>query len=69
MFFFDNIIDVDAILENFTEEQLEIIFNEEMDASVCDDDYLTLPVLLLSKKDRPKNYLDRFYSYKRCVCI
>lgn len=40
--FFDNIIDVDAILENFTEEQLEIIFNEEMDASVCDDDYLTL---------------------------
>ena len=42
MFFFDNIIDVDAILENFTEEQLEIIFNEEMDASVCDDDYLTL---------------------------
>lgn len=42
MLFFDNIVDVDAILENFTEEQLEIIFNEKMDESVCDDDYLTL---------------------------
>lgn len=42
MLFFDNIVDVDAILENFTEEQLEIIFNEEMDESVCDEDYLTL---------------------------
>lgn len=42
MLFFDNVVDVDAILENFTEEQLEIIFNEEMDESVCDDDYLTL---------------------------
>ena len=42
MLFFDNIVDVNAILENFTEEQLEIIFNEEMDESVCDEDYLTL---------------------------
>ena len=42
MLFFDNIVDVDAILENFTEEQLEIIFSEEMDENVTDDDYLTL---------------------------
>jgi hypothetical protein len=42
MLFFDNIVDVDAVLENFTEEQLAIIFSEEMDESVCDDDYLTL---------------------------
>ena len=42
MLFFDNIVDVDAIMENFTDEQLAIIFSEEMDESVCDDDYLTL---------------------------
>ena len=42
MLFFDNIVDVDAILENFTDEQLEIIFSEEMDENVNDDDYLTL---------------------------
>jgi hypothetical protein len=42
MLFFDNIVDVDAILENFTDEQLEIILSEEMDENVSDDDYLTL---------------------------
>lgn len=42
MLFFDNIVDVDAILDNFTEEQLEIIFSEKMDENVNDDDYLTL---------------------------
>lgn len=42
MLFFDNIVDVDTILENFTEEQLEIIFSEKMDENVNDDDYLTL---------------------------
>ena len=42
LLFFDNFVDVNAILKNFTDEQLEIIFSEEMDESVCDDDYLTL---------------------------
>ena len=42
LLFFDNIVDVDAILENFTEEQLEIILSEEMDVNVTDDEYLTL---------------------------
>ena len=42
MLFFDNIVDVDAILENFTEEQLEIIFAEEVDENVSDDDYFTI---------------------------
>ena len=42
LLFFDNIVDVDAILENFTEEQLDIILSEEMDENVTDDDYLTL---------------------------
>jgi len=42
MLFFDNIVDVDAILENFTEEQLEIIISEKVDDKVTDDDYLTL---------------------------
>ena len=42
MLFFSDPVDVNDILENFTDEQLEIIFNEEMDESVCDDDYLTL---------------------------
>lgn len=42
LLFFDNIVDVDAILENFTEEQLGIILSEEMDENVTDDDYLTL---------------------------
>lgn len=42
LLFFDNIVDVDAILENFTDEQLEIILSEEMDVNVTDDEYLTL---------------------------
>jgi hypothetical protein len=42
MLFFDNIVDIDALLDFFTEEQLEIIFSEEMDENVNDDDYLTL---------------------------
>ena len=42
LLFFDNIVDVDAILENFTDKQLEIILSEEMDENVTDDDYLTL---------------------------
>lgn len=42
LLFFDNIVDVDAILENFTDKQLEIILSEEMDENVTNDDYLTL---------------------------
>ena len=42
LLFFDNIVDVDAILENFTDEQLKIILSEEMDVNVTDDEYLTL---------------------------
>lgn len=42
MLFFDDIVDYDSIMENFTNEQLEIIFSEGMDENVCDDDYLTL---------------------------
>ncbi len=42
MLFFDNIVDVDAVLKNFTDEELAIIFSEKMDKSVSDDDYLNL---------------------------
>jgi len=35
-------VDVNDILDNFTEEQLKIIFDEKLDKDVCDDDYLTL---------------------------
>lgn len=42
MLFFDNIVDVDGILENFTEEQLNIIFAEKVDENVTDDDYFTI---------------------------
>ena len=42
MVFFDNIVDVDSILENFTEEQLNIIFAEKVDENVTDDDYFTI---------------------------
>lgn len=46
MMFFDDPVDpesaVEDILNNFTEEQLNIIFSEKVDEDVCDDDYLTL---------------------------
>ncbi|MBQ9636833.1 MAG: hypothetical protein IJV36_02910 [Prevotella sp.] len=42
MLFFSDPVDVDAILENFTERELEIILSEEMDESVADDEYLEL---------------------------
>lgn len=42
MLFFSDPVDVKGILENFTDEQLEIIFNEEDDENVSDDDYFTI---------------------------
>lgn len=42
LLFFDNIVDVDAVLENFTEEELEIVLSQEVDENVSDDEYLTL---------------------------
>lgn len=39
MVFFDNIVDVDDILEHFTEEQLEIILSDEIDERASDDEY------------------------------
>jgi len=42
MLFFNDPVDVNGILENFTDEQLEIILATEMDEKVSDDDYLTL---------------------------
>ena len=46
MIFFDDPVDpekaVEDILNNFTEEQLNIILSEKVDEDVCDDDYLTL---------------------------
>jgi hypothetical protein len=42
MLFFDDPVDVDAILDNFTERELEIILSEEMDETVTDDEYLEL---------------------------
>ena len=40
MLFFSDPVDVDAILDNFTERELEIILSEEMDESVADEEYL-----------------------------
>ena len=42
MLFFSDPVDVDAILDNFSERELEIILSEEMDETVSDDDYLML---------------------------
>ena len=42
MLFFSDPVDVKGILENFTDEQLEIIFNEDDDENVSDDDYFTI---------------------------
>lgn len=42
MLFFSDPVDVKGILENFTEEQLDIIFAEEVDENVSDDDYFTI---------------------------
>lgn len=42
LLFFNDPVDIDAILDNFTERELEIILSEEMDESVSDDEYLTL---------------------------
>ena len=42
MLFFSDPVDVKGILENFTEEQLEIIFANEVDEDVSDDDYFTI---------------------------
>ena len=42
MLFFSDPVDVKGILENFTEEQLEIIFAEDVDEDVSDDDYFTI---------------------------
>lgn len=42
MIFFSDPVDVDNILDNFTEEELELILSEDIDESVSDDDYLQL---------------------------
>lgn len=42
MVFFDNIVDVDDILEHFTEEQLEIILSDEIDERASDDEYFKI---------------------------
>ena len=46
MLFFSDPIDVESVVEdvlsNFTEEELEIIFSEEVDENVSDEEYLTL---------------------------
>ena len=42
MLFFSDPVDVKGILENFTEEQLEIIFNDKVDENVSDEDYFTI---------------------------
>lgn len=42
MLFFSDPVDVDAILDNFSERELEVILSEEMDETVSDDDYLML---------------------------
>ncbi len=42
LLFFDDPIDVDKILKNFSEEQFGIISSEKMDETISDDEYLTL---------------------------
>ena len=42
LLFFNDPIDVNAILDNFTERELEIILSEKMDESIADDEYLEL---------------------------
>lgn len=42
LLFFNDPVDIDAILDSFTERELGIILSEEMDESVSDDEYLTL---------------------------
>lgn len=42
MIFFDNIVDVDDLLENFTEEQLEIILSDKIDERASDDEYFKI---------------------------
>lgn len=42
MLFFNDPVDVDAIMNEFTEREIEIILSEDMDDSVSDDQYLEL---------------------------
>lgn len=42
MQFFSDPVDINAILDSFTERELEIVLSENMDDSVNDDEYLTL---------------------------
>ncbi len=42
MLFFSDPVDINAILDEFTERELEIILSEKMDESVSDDEYLQL---------------------------
>lgn len=42
LLFFNDPVDIDVILDNFSERELEIVLSEEMDESVSDDEYLTL---------------------------
>ena len=42
MLFFSDPVDIKGILKNFTEEELEIIFNNKVDENVLDDDYFSI---------------------------
>lgn len=42
LLFFNDPVDIDAVLDNFSERELEIVFSENLDESVSDDEYLTL---------------------------
>ena len=42
LLFFNDPVDINAILDSFTERELEIVLSENMDDSVNDDEYLTL---------------------------
>lgn len=42
LLFFNDPIDIDAVLDNFSERELEIILSEVMDEKVSDDEYLEL---------------------------
>ena len=42
LLFFNDPVDIDAVLDNFSERELEIVLSEDMDDNVNDDEYLTL---------------------------
>lgn len=42
LLYFDDPVDTDAILKNFTEREVDIVLSEKMDERVTDDEYLEL---------------------------